>query len=150
MTKSFARLLRILFLACCLMQLILSLPDHIRNGTVFSLAFLVKAALKVCLAGVLAWTFGYYLKKMEPWLDEQSKDQADYLDNLSPQFVDLAIFGSAALSLFLELAVIRWQGTVFEFFAFYKNFGLLSCFVGLGLGYGLANRDRIPLMLALP
>jgi len=54
------------------------------------------------------------------------------------------------LSLFLELAVIRWQGTVFEFFAFYKNFGLLACFAGLGLGYALASRDRIYLALAIP
>jgi hypothetical protein len=34
---------------------------------------------------------------------------------------------------------------VFEFFAFYKNFSLLCCFAGLGLGYSLASRDRIPL-----
>jgi spermidine synthase len=64
--------------------------------------------------------------------------------------VDVAIVGAAAVSLFLELAVIRWQGTVFEFFAFYKNFGLLSCFAGLGLGYALADRDRIPLALVIP
>jgi hypothetical protein len=52
------------------------------------------------------------------------------------------IAGGAALSLFQELAVIRWQGTVWEFFAFYKNLGLLSCFAGLGLGACSARRFR--------
>jgi hypothetical protein len=39
---------------------------------------------------------------------------------------------------------------VWEFFAFYKNLGLLSCFAGLGLGYALARRDRIPLVFTAP
>jgi spermidine synthase len=150
MTQSFARLLRIIFLASCLMPIILAIPDRFRNGKVWTPAFLGLAALGICLAAVLTFAFHYFLKRMEPRIDGHSLGQAGYLDNLPLQFVDLAIVGSAALSLFLELAVIRWQGTVFEFFAFYKNFGLLSCFVGLGLGYALANRDRIPLILTLP
>jgi hypothetical protein len=32
------------------------------------------------------------------------------------------------VSLFLELAVIRWLGEVLPVFAFYKNFALLACF----------------------
>src|SRR5262249_29228650 len=150
MTKSFGRLLRIIFLASCLMPIILAFPDRVRNGKVWTPAFLGLTALGICLAAVLTFAFHHFLKRMEPRIDGHSMEQAGYLDNLPLQFVDLAILGSAALSLFLELAVIRWQGTVFEFFAFYKNFGLLSCFVGLGLGYALANRDRIPLILAPP
>ena len=55
-------------------------------------------------------------------------------------YLAVAIVASAALSLLLELAIIRWHGTVFEFFAFYKNYGLLACFAGLGLGYARATR----------
>ena len=76
--------------------------------------------------------------------------QASFLDDIPLARVDLAIAGSAALSLFLELTVIRWQGTVFEFFAFYKNFSMLGCFDGLGLGYSLAGRNRIPLAATVP
>ena len=39
---------------------------------------------------------------------------------------------------------------MFEVFAFYKNFGLLACFLGLGLGYALSGRQQIPLLLAVP
>ena len=42
------------------------------------------------------------------------------------------------------------MGTEWETFAFYKNFGLLACFLGLGLGYALAGRARIPGVLVLP
>src|SRR5262245_39261335 len=83
-------------------------------------------------------------------LDDLFLAQTRYLDELPTRYVDLAIFAAAAMSLFLELSVIRWQGTVFEFFAFYKNFTLLSCFAGLGLGYSLASRDRTPLAAVIP
>ena len=98
----------------------------------------------------LSWLFGRLLQRLEGPLDELARDQASFLDQLPAKRVELAIAGSAALSLFLELAVIRWQGTVWEFFAFYKNIGLLSCFAGLGLGYALAGRDRIPLVFTAP
>ena len=90
------------------------------------------------------------LRRSAGSLDELFLAQTRYLDELPLRYVDLAIFGAAALSLFLELAVIRWQGTVFEFFAFYKNFTLLSCFAGLGIGYPLAAKDRTPLPAVVP
>ena len=88
--------------------------------------------------------------RFEPRILKSSQNQAAFLETISTRFLPLAIVGSAALSLFLELAVIRWQGTIFEFFAFYKNYGLLACFAGLGLGYALSrNEEGIPLSLTL-
>ena len=88
--------------------------------------------------------------RFEPHILKSSQNQAAFLETISARFLPLAIVGSAALSLFLELAVIRWQGTIFEFFAFYKNYGLLACFAGLGLGYALSrNEEGIPLSLTL-
>src|SRR6516162_2597877 len=72
------------------------------------------------------------------------------LDSLDIRYVDAAILFSAALSLFIELALIRWQSSVVVFLAFYKNFSLLACFTGLGLGYALATRSRIPLAMVVP
>jgi hypothetical protein len=41
------------------------------------------------------------------------------------------------------LSIIRWQATVFPFFAFYKDLSMLSCFAGLGLGYAMARHKRV-------
>jgi spermidine synthase len=111
--------------------------------------------LKLGLYGVaaLAAIVGLYLllRKLEPHILKESLDQAAFLENIPDRFLSLAIAGSASLSLLLELAVIRWQGTIFEFFAFYKNYGLLACFAGLGLGYALSrSKGGIPLILTLP
>lgn len=64
--------------------------------------------------------------------------------------VDAGIALCALLSIVLELAVIRWHGSMFEMFAFYKNFSLLACFLGLGLGYALATRPHILLPAMVP
>jgi spermidine synthase len=91
------------------------------------------------------------LRWLEPRLLKESLDQAAFLEAIPDRFVSVAIAGSALLSLFLELAVIRWQGSIFEFFAFYKNYGLLACFAGLGLGYALSrSKEGIPLVLTVP
>jgi len=90
------------------------------------------------------------LTRLEPLIDTAARRQSEFLDSIPYRYVGIAIFTSAALSLFLELAVIRWQATVFELFAFYKNFSLLACFAGLGLGYALGSRKSIPLFLTVP
>src|SRR4030095_520312 len=94
--------------------------------------------------------FSYLLSKLRLFLDAAAVAQADFLDALDSKYVDLAIVLSAALSLFLELSVIRWHSSVLEFLSFYKTFSLLACFAGLGLGYALAGRSRIALLTTIP
>jgi SAM-dependent methyltransferase len=49
------------------------------------------------------------------------------------------------LTLFVELALIRWIGTEVRIFAYVKNLALLLCFLGFGLGCALAkSRIRWP------
>ena len=96
---------------------------------------------------VTAWVL---LRKNGFAIEKSSNLQSSYLDAYPDPYVDFAIFLSAALSLFLELSLIRWQSSMFPFFAFYKNFALLSCFAGLGLGYALADRKSIPLSFVIP
>ncbi len=90
------------------------------------------------------------MRRLHPSIESLSLAQARFVDQIPDRYVGSAILFSAAVSLFLELAMIRWQGTVWQVFAIYKNFSLLSCFAGLGLGYALSNRKRIPLILVLP
>jgi hypothetical protein len=59
----------------------------------------------------------------------------------------------SALSLYLELAVIRWVAGEVRLFSYFKNLTLLSAFLGLAIGFGVAKRQdlraRFPTMLFL-
>src|SRR5258708_36734376 len=46
---------------------------------------------------------------------------------------------ASALTLFTELALIRWVATEVRIFAYVKNLALLLCFLGFGLGCALAR-----------
>ena len=121
-----------------------------RSGKAWSGSFVAQGILLICLAAIATVAFYYALKKLVPFIDNSALAQARFLDTLNAKYADAAILFSAALSLFVELGIIRWQSSVLPFFAFYKNFSLLACFVGLGLGYALGTRDRIPLLIVLP
>jgi hypothetical protein len=77
---------------------------------------------------IATWGLFHVLRKLTPILDADALAQAHFLDTLDPRNVDLAIAISAALSLFLELALIRWQSSVLEFLAFEVLAKLLSDF----------------------
>ncbi|MGA2435725.1 MAG: hypothetical protein ABSG25_10610, partial [Bryobacteraceae bacterium] len=149
MIRGFYRLLVLACLCCCLAIAALSGIAHARED-LFSAGNLLKITLLVAGSIAITAVIASELKGLVRVVDAAAREQAQFLDCLDAKYIDLAIVGSAALSLFLELAVIRWQSTVLEFFAFYKNVGLLACFAGLGLGYALAQRDRIPVVLVLP
>ncbi len=52
------------------------------------------------------------------------------------------LFLASALTLFAELALIRWVATEVRVFAYVKNLALLLCFLGFGLGCALARQRR--------
>src|SRR5260370_12862713 len=147
--RPYLRLLSLALLGSGLAPLITVCASYYALHSI-SARFLITIAVIAVLVLALTVLFDLALIAFEPHLDSHARDQAIFLRSFPDRYVRFAIFGSAALSLFLELAIIRWQGTVFPFFAFYKNFSLLSCFAGLGLGYSMANRERIPLNFTIP
>ncbi len=112
--------------------------------------FWLKAIITIAAMIIVMEVLACVMRKLRPPIESLSLEQARFLDQIPDRYIGPSIVSSAAVSLFLQLAMIRWQGTVWVVFAFYKNFGLLSCFAGLGLGYALANRERIPLLVVLP
>lgn len=56
----------------------------------------------------------------------------------------------SVLGLFLELVMIRWMSSEVRIFAFLKNYMLVSCFVGFGLGCFLCRKRINFLALAVP
>src|SRR5258707_3633739 len=149
--RTFRYLLTLAFVGCLVLPGLAYITSPTESGVISPAGetFLkVAAYIGISLAALIG--FRLLALRLERYLLRESQNQAAFLEDISYRFLPLAIVGSAALSLFLELAVIRWQGTIFEFFAFYKNYGLLACFAGLGLGYALSrNEEGIPLSLTL-
>ncbi len=57
---------------------------------------------------------------------------------------------ASALSLFAELMMVRLHASYFQLFAFFKNLSLLSCFLGLGLGYVRGSQQKTSLVIVIP
>ena len=57
------------------------------------------------------------------------------IEHLKKYNINYLIAASAGLGIYLELAIIRMHSSFFALFAFFKNFSLLSCLLGLGVGY---------------
>src|SRR5438093_4907029 len=94
----------------------------------------VSMLIFILAASILAAAWlGLYIatRRGHPFLETQADPQPWSL----PQLV-LASF----LTLFAELAFIRWIAVEFRVFAYFKNLALLLCFVGFGLGCALARR----------
>ena len=149
MTVSYLRATRLTICLCFF------LPAFIYSGSsvktkIATPEFWINSSLLTALAAGLSVATGRAIRRLHPAIDEMSAEEVAFLDRLPERSVPLAIAVSAAASLALELAIIRWQGTVWETFAFYKNFSLLSCFAGLGVGYALARKDRLPAVMILP
>ena len=147
---SYLRLTRQTLYLCLFLPILVAVCSRLLFGEILIVQFAAQigiatlASLLCCVA--LCRVLGF----LEPRLQKISENQVKFIDELPGPWVPWAIVASAFASLALELAIIRWQGTVWGIFAFYKNFGLLSCFAGLGLGYALARRDRIPMLLCIP
>src|SRR5438477_12663866 len=89
-------------------------------------------------------------KAVRAWWAGLHGDGDQLLDQLSPARLRLAVFTASALALYVELVLVRWHATCFHAFAIFKNVSLLSCFLGLGLGYALSGRPRGLLSTFLP
>jgi spermidine synthase len=152
MGRSLRRLIALAVAGSASAPLVTSLASRYMQDRNFPWSKLPSIALMAL--GILVVALWFHRRLLLRWdgtLDRAAAEQAAFLtEGMSDRWVGVAIVVSAALSLFLELAMIRWQAAMFPFFAFYKNLSLLSCFAGLGLGYSLGNRNRSFLFLTIP
>ena len=91
-------------------------------------------------------------RKRDRWsgLHRLLGDHTDNVDAIDQSKVGLWIALAAGLGLYLELMIIRVHGSYFQLFAYFKNVSLLSCFLGLGIGYILGARRPLATPLVLP
>src|SRR6266849_2196147 len=57
---------------------------------------------------------------------------------------------ASVLGLYLELLLIRWISSEIRIFAYFKNFVLIACFLGFGLGCYLCRRSIVALARLAP
>jgi len=151
MIRTYQQLLRLAFVGSVLLPLATQITSagsiqgaFDGEGQLTTISFLLVAV--GCGIAILK-----YADRLMAGVTRESAAQAEFLDTLQEKWVPSAVAVAAGLSLFLELAVIRWHGSMFEFFAFYKNFSLLACFAGLGIGYALSrSRDGVLLCATIP
>jgi SAM-dependent methyltransferase len=98
------------------------------------------AAVAVVLAG---YCFTRLRPHMAAWVNGPAPSLTAMVGGMTPPQLRLAVMVTAGLTLLLELALIRWQAALFPVFALYKNFILLACFCGIGLGYAMARRGLV-------
>jgi len=111
---------------------------------------LAASFLVICAVVFRLLRKGPFLTALQEHVEKDAIAMSQFVDGLDRGKLGLAIVVSAAIGLFLELSLIRWQGTLFLAFAYYKSFSLLSCFAGIGLGYAVASTKQIPLALVFP
>lgn len=91
-------------------------------------AFLTAAAILIAIRGAVAVAD----RRHHPFFEAAPAESGHW----SPGQLLLASF----LTLFAELALIRWVAVEVRIFAYFKNLTLLLCFVGFGLGCALAKQ----------
>ena len=123
-------------------------PESIGGATEFA-SGLLRIVLGLVAVGVL-FRLG--------WLDEPLDTQVclmaasfevDYA-TMSTKTKIRSIVLVTMLSLLLELVMIRWLASIFPVYSFYKNFTMLACFLGLGAGYAVAEKQPCAPALVLP
>lgn len=78
------------------------------------------------------------------------KKHTTFIDSLPTNQIRLWICLAAGLGLFFELLIIRVHSSYFQLFAYLKNVSLLSCFLGLGVGYARGSKKLLTTPLVLP
>jgi len=113
----------------------------------------VAQGIVLCLGIAPLIVAGVVYDKRRRWgpfvaalLDEHTAN----IDRLPAALDGLWIALAAGIGLYLELALIRFHASCFQLFAFFKNLSLLSCFLGLGIGYMLGTRRPLFTPLVLP
>jgi len=104
-----------------------SLPQDASSYVVALLTLLVAGSL------LLAWLFRLHAAG-------PVKSRWDFTPGDLGGFSYAGLALSSFFALFLELLMIRWVSAEIPIFAYFKNFVLIACFLGFGLGCYLCRR----------
>ncbi|MDO8689036.1 MAG: hypothetical protein Q7R39_03340 [Dehalococcoidia bacterium] len=78
------------------------------------------------------------------------KQHTDAIESWPEAYVGIGIAVAAGLGLYMELMIVRFHSSFFQLFAYFKNVSLLSCFLGLGVGYARGSKRTLATPLIMP
>ena len=113
-----------------------TMSRELRNVRALRVALVSVGFLMVLLAVVARESGGRLLKRLISAL----KGCDDFYDTKSNTERAIDLFLVSFLGLFFEILIIRWLSTEVRIFAYFKNLPLISCFLGLGIGFSLSKR----------
>lgn len=114
----------------------------------------IALAVVVCFGGFVSlYLFDIYRPEHAGASDRVSRRWTQWwdfsVDSLGGfSYTKLALV--SVLGLFLEMLMIRWISSEIRIFAYFKNFVLIACFLGFGLGCYLCRRKISLLPVLLP
>lgn len=91
-----------------------------------------------------------FFKSVKRSFNSQFEKHTTLVDSLPLSKIGLWIALAAGLGLFFELLIIRVHSSYFQLFAYLKNVSLLSCFLGIGIGYARGAKKLLYTPLVLP
>ncbi|MBL8799049.1 MAG: hypothetical protein JNM56_34505 [Planctomycetia bacterium] len=86
--------------------------------------------------------------RFQGWWAAVHEENAEAIEQTPVAWTRWAILLASTLALYTEMVMIRWHATSAHVFAIFKNVSLLSCFLGLGIGFALSSRKRAISMAA--
>jgi SAM-dependent methyltransferase len=119
------------------------LAQYLEAADQLFLSMLLVLAFFTVFLGILI--AGYECRK-SAWLTRC----AAAIDAIPDSRLGLWIALAAGLGLYSELMIIRFHSSCFQLFAYFKNVSLLSCFLGLGIGYMKGPERSISVPFVLP
>ena len=105
----------------------------------------VASVALVCITGLVALFLLDFYKDSRPQSNARLWSSRWEIQPETEGFSKLTLILASLLGLFLELMLIRWVSSEIRIFAYFKNFVLMACFLGFGLGCSLCHR-RINLL----
>ena len=144
MTKSFTRLMVLACLGSGLVPLVTVMLSRKYDGLPIGGAFFLTELCAALVVVFLTARFHRVLKKQHARLDANAREQDEFLEGCSPKYLGVAIVGAAALSLFLELAVIRWQSYHVRVLCLLQEHLVAQLFFGVGSGLCLGRPSPHP------
>jgi spermidine synthase len=105
----------------------------------------VASVALICITGLVALRLLDFYSDSEPHSTSRLWRSRWEIQLETEGFSKRTLILASLLGLFLELMLIRWVSSEIRIFAYFKNFVLMACFLGFGLGCGLCHR-RINLL----